>query len=440
MIGVFTKNTLITLVTRVLTSIFGIGIVIIITRMLGPEGQGIYSLAVLLPTILLIFVSFGINLSSSFYLGKRKYPSKEIFGNNIILSVLISFSAVLAGLVIIFFFNDRLFPGVDKNYLILALSLLPLYVFFNFISHILLGLQKIKKYNAVSFLQGFTFLILVGILILGFHFGVKAVILAQILSFLLAGIVLFFLVKKETQGVVFKLNKNYLKDAIVYGFKAYLGSVFYFFHHRIDLILINFFINPVAVGFYYAAAGLAEAVWLLSASAATVLFPKVSSEINEKNLKEFTPIICRSILLFTLLISILLFIFGDWIIPLLYSEKFLESIQPFRILLIGTLFASGWQILVNDLSGRGKPILGTYIIGISVALNIMLNVFFIPKWGIEGAAWATVISYLTMFLTTVFIYSRISGNKMKDVILFKKSDLKLYKNILLIIKDPAQLL
>jgi len=440
MIGIFTKNTLITFVTRVLTSIFGIGVVIIIARMLGPEGQGIYSLAVLLPAFLLMFVSSGINLASSFYVAKRKYPPKEVFGNNIILTVLISSLAILAGLIIIFFFSDRLFPGVEKKYLVLALSLIPLYIFFNFISHILLGLQKIKKYNAVSFFQGFTFLILVGILLIGFHFGVRAAILAQFFSFLLTGIVLFFLVKKEVQGVVLKLNKNYLKDTIVYGFKLYLGGIFYFLHHRVNLLLINFFINPVAVGLYSVSVGLAEGVWFLSTSAATVLFPKVSSETNEKNLKEFTPMVCRSILFVTLVISVLLFILGDWIIPLLYSGKFLGSIQPFRILLIGTFVASGWQMLVNDLAARGKPILGTYIAGISVVVNIILNIFWIPKWGIEGAAWATVVSYLTMFLVTVLVYSRISGNRIRDIVLFKKSDLKLYKNILLAIKNPTQLL
>ena len=108
MIGTFTKNTLITFVTRLLTSIFGVGVIIIVARTLGPERQGIYSLAILLPTLLLMFVSFGINAASAFYLGKRKYPPKEIFGNNIILTILISSLAILAGLIVIFFFGDKL--------------------------------------------------------------------------------------------------------------------------------------------------------------------------------------------------------------------------------------------------------------------------------------------------------------------------------------------
>ena len=436
----FIKNTLITFTTRVFTAGAVIGITIIIARTVGPERQGIYSLAILLPTFLLMFGSFGINLASTFYLGKRKYPPKEVFGNNIILAILVSSLMVLVGLVIIFLFSDSFFLGVNREYLILALFLVPLYIFFNFISHILLGLQKIKKYNIVCLSQSFLFLSLVSALLLGIHWGVKAAILAEILSFVIIGIVLFFFVKKETGGIVFKLNKNYFKDNLSYGLKGYLGGIFYFLHHRVDLLLINFFINPMAVGFYYASARLAEGVWLLSNSTATVLFPRLASERNEKSLKEFTPIVCRNILFITFIVSIFLLIFGDQIIVLFYSGNFLGSIKPFRILVIGALFVSGCQILNNDLGARGKPILGTYIIGVSVALNIMLNIIWIPKYGIVGAAWATVVSYFVMFLITVFVYSKISGNKVRDIILPRKSDFYLYRDIFLSIRKSRKLL
>jgi Na+-driven multidrug efflux pump len=64
-----------------------------------------------------------------------------------------------------------------------------------------------------------------------------------------------------------------------------------------------------------------------------------------------------------------------------------------------------------------------------------LNILWIPKWGIQGAAWATVISYLSMFIITIFVYGKMSGNKIKDIILFQKSDFEFYKNILLSMKD-----
>ena len=435
MIGTFTKNTMITFVTRAVTVIFSIGITIIIARILGPGGQGIYSLAILLPTLLLIFTGFGINVASVFYIGKRKYSPKEVFGQNIIFTFLISIFAILIGLIIIFFFSDKLFPGVEKEYLFLALSLIPFALFFDLASSILLGLQKIKKYNIISFLQSLLFLVLVGILLLGFRFWITAAISAQVFSYVLTGIILFFITKKETGGLLLKFNKQYFQNALSYGFKVYLGGIFSFLHYRMDLFLINFFINPIAVGFYYVAVKLAEGIWLLSTSAATVLFPKVTSEEDSKQLKEFTPLVCRNVLFITFLIAFLLFVFSRWIIVLFYSEEFLDSVRPFQILLIGTLFTAGWRILANDIQGRGKPILNTYIIIFSAILNIILNILWIPRWGIQGAAWATVVSYLTALIVTVFIYSKISDNKIKDIIFFQKTDIGFYKSVLINLKN-----
>jgi len=437
--GRFTKDALITFITRVLTVILGLGVSIIIARFLGPKGQGIYSLAILLPSLLIIFTNFGIDSASIYFIGKKKYSPREVFGGNIIFTVLLSVSAILIGLIIIFFLSDRFFQGVEKIYLFLALSLIPFTLFFNFISHILLGLQKIKKYNIVFFLQSFFFLTLVGILLLGLRFGIEAVILAQVASYLLVGIILFFIIRKEAGGLIFKINKRYFKNILSYGFKVYLTNTFNFLHYRIDQFLINIFLNPIAVGFYYVAVRLSEAVWLLSSSVGTVLFPKIVSETDQKRLKEFTPLVCRNVVFVTLLIVILLLIFSHWIIVLFYSEEFLESIKPFQILLIGSLLIAEWRILANDLTARGKPIINTYITGFSVILNIILNIIFIPKWGIIGAAWATVISYSAVAVITTIIYSKISGNPIKNIIIFQKVDLNFYKNILSGIRKSRKL-
>jgi len=431
MTGIFTKNALITFATRALTVAFGVVISIIIARVLGPEGKGIYSLALLLPGLLVTFANLGINQATVFYVAKKSYPAKEILGNNILLTVLISALAISAGLIIIFFFSSRLFPGVGRDYLLLALGLIPLTLFFDFISHILIGLQKLNKYNAISFLQSLLFLFLVGVLLLGLRFGIMAAILAQVIAFLLASIALFFLTEKESSGISLQPGQAYLRDASFYGIKAYLGNIITFLHYRASLFLINIFLNPSAVGYFSVAVGIAEGMWLISRSAGTVLFPKIASETDPDSLKRFTPLVCRNVLLVALIVAVLLIVFSRWLVILLYSEAFFESIQPLRILLLGALAVCGHAVLSNDLMARGKPLLVSYISGIPLILNVVLNIFWIPMWGIAGAAWATTVSYLLMFIITVLVYRKLSGNKIVDILLPHKSDFQYYKNQLL---------
>jgi len=433
--GKFTKDTLITLSAKILLLVLGIATSIIVSRVLKPEGRGIYVLALLLPSLLTTFTNLGIGPATVFYIGKKKYSPKEIFGINIIFSLLISTLAIIIGLIIVFFFGDKLFSGVEKEYLLLALSLVPLYLFLNFLIDVFLGLQKIKKYNLILIIQALCSLLLVIIFLLIFHLGIKAAIISEILSFTIACIILFFQIKKEVQGLSIFLNKKIFQDFLLYGAKIYLGNIIGFLQYRIDVFILNIFLNPTAVGFYSIAVALAEKIWLASESAGIVIFPKVSSEKDKVRLKEFTPLVCRNILFFSLLAAASLFLLGHWIIILLYSKSFLASVIPLQILLIGIVSGSASRILANDISGRGKPMINSYIGIITVILNVILNIVLIPKFGIGGAALSSTISYTTTFLIKLIVYSKISGNRIRDIIFIKKSDFRFYKNFLLIFKN-----
>jgi Na+-driven multidrug efflux pump len=91
---------------------------------------------------------------------------------------------------------------------------------------------------------------------------------------------------------------------------------------------------------------------------------------------------------------------------------------------------SGWVVMINDFGGRGRPMLNNYIMAASLFLNIMLNIFYIPKFGIIGAAWASTFSYCLAFLITLVAYSKVSDNKIRDIIFLKKEDFLIYKNLL----------
>ena len=132
-----------------------------------------------------------------------------------------------------------MFPGVEKEYLLLALCIIPFQLFLTFIVSILLGLQEIKKYNYINLIRNFIFLFLIIILLLGFKYRIKAVIFAQVISFIFVCIVLFFLTKKEVGGIILKINKSLFKDLFIYGSKICLTNILSFLHLRIDIFMIT---------------------------------------------------------------------------------------------------------------------------------------------------------------------------------------------------------
>jgi O-antigen/teichoic acid export membrane protein len=435
----FTKDTIITTITNILILVISIGTSIIIARFLGPRGKGLYTLAFLFPTFLITFTNIGIGPATVYYIGKKKYSIQEIFGVNIIFSFLISLFSLILAFLILLFFSQQLFPNVPKNYLFFSIFSIPIQVLFTFIIEIFLGLQKIKKYNFIFLLQSFLFFIFIFCFLTLMHQGVKMTIFSTIFSYFLTLIFLIYQTKKEIGSPVFSFNKNIIKDFLQYGAKCYISNILGFLHYRVDQFMINFFLNPTAVGIYSIAVGISEKLWLIPQSAATVLFPRVSSEKDKKKLKEFTPIVCRNVFFITIFSCLILFLMGKWIILFLYSEKFLKSVSSFQFLLIGAVTFSASKILSSDIAGRGKPEINTYIGIFSVLLNIILNAIFIPKIGIVGAAWATAISYSFNFFSLLIIYAKISGNKIKDVVLIKKNDIEYYKKFISLVLSRVKI-
>jgi len=82
------------------------------------------------------------------------------------------------------------------------------------------------------------------------------------------------------------------------------------------------------------------------------------------------------------------------------------------------------------LAGRGKPQFGTYAAFASLAVNIPLNLCFIPKWGISGAALSSSIAYIIAALMVTITFIKISNRSWSEVLFIKNEDFQDYKNLL----------
>ena len=188
----------------------------------------------------------------------------------------------------------------------------------------------------------------------------------------------------------------------------------------------NIDFGPSAVGLYAVGVGLVEKLWMVSYAASTVLFPRVAAETEEDRRKEFTPLVARTVLWITALAALVLVLLSHWIVLVLYSETFLPAVGALQALLIGIVALSAGRVLANDIAGRGFPGLNIYTGLAAVATNIALNLLWIPRYGIVGAAWASTASYTVSFLMALYFYCRLSGNHWTKVVFPQRGDWALY--------------
>jgi len=429
--GQFAKDTAVTFTARIISLIVGIATSIIIARLLGPEGKGIYTMAALLPSLIVTFGNLGIGPATVYYVARKQHRYQEILGNNILFGVVISFIGVLAGLIMILFFRQSIFPGVAPGYLFLAIIIIPVKIFFSYLNYILLGTQRIKEFNLISIFQAGLFLIFIVLTLWGLKAGVMGALAAGIISWLLVDVAVFFWARRATGGISFHINFSYIKHALSYGIKALLGNILGFLNYRVDMFLVNGLLNPAAVGFYSVGVGLVEKLWMKSHAASTVIFPRVAGEADEQKRKEFTPLVARTVLWITALGALMIFFLIRWIVFLLYSKTFLPAVQPIRILLPGIVALSVGRVLANDVAGRGRVMLNNYAGLVTVSTNVILNILWIPRYGIAGAAWASMCSYSTGSILQLFLYTRLSGNSWTKVLLPQRGDWTLYQRVVM---------
>ncbi len=249
----FVKNVSLTFATQVVTFFIGVISSVIVARTLGPERQGIYSLIILLPLLITTFTNMGIARSIVFCIGKDIFRYKRLIGNIMALIILISSISVIIGLIVILFLSNLVLPNVPASYALLILISIPLQLcLFQGFNGILLGLQKIKTYNSISIIHAVGLFVLIVLFLTKLNLGVIGVITANILALGLTITItgLWLFVFSKDIPLTLNIDIIILKTLISFGSKVHLNNIFANLHLKADVYLLNFFLNPLAVGYY----------------------------------------------------------------------------------------------------------------------------------------------------------------------------------------------
>lgn len=409
----------------------GLVYLVILARVLGPEGKGIHSLILLIPGVIMVFGSFGMESANVYFVGTKKYPLRDVVSNSIILSVL------LGVLLVLLFWGasqtDWFYKFIQDNkipisYLWAVVFTIPLYFISAFLRNALRGYGHLGDYNTIRIIEGLSLFLFGVIFLIILKRGLWGAIASSVLSIIFAAISSIFLTKKLVRIFPLNLNTALLKGSSSYGSKVYLANGLSFLNYRLDMFLITIFLTPVAVGFYSVAVNMAEKLLIIPGAFATVLLPKISSSgQNEAN--HLTSRVLRHTTLIMLVICLAMLFLITFMVRLFFGASFLPSVLPFIILLPGILAFSIGGVLAADLSGRGKPQYAIWSSMTALIANIVLNIILIPKMGIVGAALASSISYWLDTLVVLGAFMCISKNRLKEVFIIKKEDFQDYYNL-----------
>ena len=107
------KNIFFMAFRQIFTALIGLLLVVLIARFYGPEGNGLFAVALLLPSTLIHILNLGIPSSNVYFIGKNPNLTKEIFILNFWITLLLCILGFVIGVILIVFFHDFIF---DKKW------------------------------------------------------------------------------------------------------------------------------------------------------------------------------------------------------------------------------------------------------------------------------------------------------------------------------------
>lgn len=200
-----------------------------------------------------------------------------------------------------------------------------------------------------------------------------------------------------------------LWEYLKFGIPLVPGTAILWMLHSGDKYVISYFLNPEAVGIYGAAYVISTALSLFVAPLQAVLFPAVSKAYDDNEIektKTYLRYSLKYLMMFSIPLAFGASILAYPILSILTKPEFLSghTVVPFisfALVIHGITRVCSYVFYLVK-----KTYIETALLFIAAALNIGLNFLLIPLYGINGAAIATLLSYMVLAAASLLLSSR----------------------------------
>lgn len=386
--------------------------ILLLARLAGPQLLGLYSIANAITRLFGVIGLAGLDrgimkfVSYNFGLGKPENAYSYI---NYALKIGIIMGLSVCGLQFLSasIINQKFYAEIPdlKNYLQLFSIILPFSILGGIAAFSTQGFQRLK-YKVITIQVFQPSLLIIGLA--GFYYLTQnatnlvkyPLLIAEISGFFLIMTFLFKLAPLTIKDIISASPKN---DIIKFSLPLMFVGLFGMFMHWIDILMLGYFLKPEDVGIYHPAARTTGVIRMFLLAFGSIFSPMVSEFYAKGDLKEMSRIYKLTF---------------RWIFILSLPFLIVCLTRPIEIMnMFGTIFSNGADVLVILVIGMMFQALGGLAAGIIVMterarlallntvvatlVNISLNLWLIPEFGLIGAAISTTLTLLLLCITRI---------------------------------------
>lgn len=380
---------------------------ILTARYLGPDNYGLINYGAAYVAFFSSLCTLGIN--SIIIKDFLDYPSEQgkTLGTAIILRILSSaFSAIM--IVGIAFILDKQEPMT-----VVVVALCSVALIFQVFDTINFWFQS-RYQSKVTSIAGIFAYIVVAIykfILLFFYKDVRWFAFSTSVDYICVAMFLMIAYKRYG-GPKLEFSMTKAKGLWNKSYHYILSGMMVAIYGQTDKFMIKQILTDADVGFYSVATAIcATWVFVLQAIIDSIYPTIINLHKNDKLKFERKNRQLYGIVFYvSVVVSIFFVIFGKYIVLLLYGEAYLDSVIPLKIVTWYTAFSylgvarNAWMVCEN------KQKYLKYLYLSAAIINVILNAFTIPKWGISGAAIASLITNVATSMILPMLIKEIRPN------------------------------
>jgi O-antigen/teichoic acid export membrane protein len=406
-----------TFATRLLMIFNSVAAGIIVAHWLGAEGVGQLAVINVAVATVVQLGSFGLPSSNTYFIAQDQTHFRAAAINSLLFAL--GTGIILAlGLSAIASLRPDWFGFSPRLLRIAALSI-PFQLITLIGLNILLAVGKIREFNLLD-LAGQSFVLInAALVLLLLKRGLETLVTFNTLASILVALVIAVLLVMSAKTLAhskWRADIALLRRMIFYGLKFHVSILAGAIIVRADLLVVNHFRGAAEAGVYSVASQFALLLMLLPGVIATLLFPRVTSEQDVRG--ETTCLVSRYTT-FVMFLCCLAAVPFSLLLPLIYGAAFADATTLLLILLPGVYLIGLESVLVQHFNALGLPRAIPLYWVVTLILNLVLVFALVPRFGAQGAAVASTISYAAIFALVALHFHTSTGRSFTEVFVLR---------------------
>lgn len=407
----FLKDIVKYLPAQIAPAIVGLISIPVITRLFPPADYGNYSLV--MATVLVLTTLLGWLPASII----RLYPAYErdkkldiFYGNIFSLSIISIIAVSLASLVLLVFAGTYL---SSQFYLLMCVGI-GVFVaagLFEVLQNFLRAERKVNWYSGFAVWRSIGALGIALLMIFLLKRGVESLLWGIIVCIVIVLPILWKKAVENASSLHFKIDSGLTKEMARYSFPLVAGNIAFWILTLSDRYILEFFRGSQEVGIYSAGYNISARSLMLLVALFMLASRPISMSIWEKKgetrSKQFVSNVTRYYLIACVPAVIGLSVLSKPIMKILTGAQYFEGYKIIPFVAAGALFFGLQQVFHAGFLFHKRTSYITFGIAAAGALNLLLNVLFIPKYGYFAAAVSSLFSHTLLLVLMVTLSRRL---------------------------------